>query len=206
MKKTVIINIPMTAHVQSIVYVSKDASLPASSRAVGYPVVSFLEKTLQKKDQVTFLLLAKRSTYSKCEERMEELKEQMAQANEAIGAEIVYKTIYSDFDESKEVHEQLMQAIVEHIELDTHIIADITYGPKDLPIVVFAALNFAERFLGCSVDNIIYGQGVFNEEGTLEETTICDLSPLYALNNLTNTIRCKDPEQAKAILNSIITL
>lgn len=206
MKKTVIVNIPMTVKVQNIVYASHDASLPASEREVGYPVISFLEKTLKPEDEVKMVFLAKQSKYSMCDQRMEEFKEQMNAANGEINAKITYEVIYSEFSEDKNVHEQLMKEIVEHIDTDSHVIADITYGPKDLPIVVFTALNFAERFLNCPIDNIIYGQGVFNEEGKLEETQICDLSPLYALNTLTNTIRCKDPEQAKSILNSIISL
>ena len=206
MKKTVIISIPMTVNVQNTVYSSDDVSLPASGRAVGYPVISFLEETLQPEDEVTFILIAKQSKYSKEEMRISQLKEQMDAANEKTGAKIEYVTIYSEFSEKKDVHEQLMQAIVEKMEPEAHVIADITYGPKDLPIVIFTALNFAERFLGCRIDNILYGQGVFNEEGKLEDTKISDLSPLYALNTLTNTIRCNDPEQAKTILNSIISL
>ena len=206
MKKTVIINMPMTVNVQNTVYVSNDASLPASDRAVGYPVISFLEKSLDPEDQVKFLLLAKKSKYSKCEQRINELKEQMQAANETIGAELEYEILYSEFSEEKDVHEQLMQAIIEKVEPETHIITDITYGPKDLPIVVFAVLNFAERFLNCNIDNILYGQGIFNDEGKLEDTKICDLSPLYALNSLTNKIKCDNPQQAKTLLKSIISI
>ena len=206
MNKTVIINIPMTAKVQTTIYKSDDASLPASDRAVGYPVISFLEKTMRPEDQIKFILLAKESKYSLCELRIEEFKEEMKAANQGIGAELKYEILYSEFSQKRDVHEQLMQAIVEKIDLETHIIADITYGPKDLPMVVFAVLNFAERFLNCQIDNILYGQGVFNDEGKLEDTMICDLSPLYALNTLTNKMKCSEPEKAKEILNSIISL
>lgn len=206
MKKTVIINIPMTIDVQNIVYTSRDASLPASGRAVGYPVLSFLERTLQKEDEIRFVLIEKTSRYSRGEQRIAEFQEQFAAINQEIGAAVSYEIIRSEFKQSRRVHEQLMEAIVNKIEVGAQVIVDITYGPKDLPIVVFAALNFAERFLDCSIEHIIYGQGVFNDEGQLEETEICDLSPLYALNTLNNTIRCKDPQKAKEILHSVITL
>jgi len=206
MKKTVIVNIPMTAPVQNIVYVSDDASLPASKRAVGYPVISLLEEIMQPEDEVKIVLIAKTSKYSMCEQRIEEFKQQMEAANDKAGAKLIYEVLYSDFSESRDVHEQLMAAIVEHIDPDAEVITDITYGPKDLPIVVFAALNFAERFLNCKIEHIIYGLGIFNEEGKLEDTKICDLSPLYALSGLTNKIKCDSPEKAKEILNSIISL
>lgn len=206
MKKTVIINIPMTVNVQNIVYTSRDASLPASERAVGYPVLSFLERTLQKEDEVRFILIAKYSMYSRSEQRIAEFQEQFAAINQEIGAAVSYEILRSEFEQSRDVHEQLMEAIVNKIEVGAQVIADITYGPKDLPIVVFTALNFAEHFLNCSIDHIIYGQGVFNDEGKLEETEICDLSPLYALNTLTGMIRCKDPQKSKEILHSVISL
>ena len=60
----------------------------------------------------------------------------------------------------------------------SHIIADITFGPKDVPIIVFAVLGFAEKSLGCEVDHIIYGQANF-ENGRPVNTKICDMSPLY---------------------------
>ena len=196
----------MTAKVQTIIYKSDDASLPASDRAFGYPVISFLEKTMSPEDQITFILIAKQSKYSLCEQRIEEFKEEMKAANEKIGAELNYEVLYSEFSQKRDVHEQLMQAIVDKIDIETHLIADITFGPKDLPMVVFSALNFAQRFLNCQIDNILYGQGVFNEEGKLEDTMICDLGPLYALNGLTNKMKCDEPEKAKELLHTIISL
>lgn len=54
-----------------------------------------------------------------------------------------------------------MGRIIDEIDDESHIIADITYGLKDLPIIIFSALGFAERFLGCEIDAIIYGQANF---------------------------------------------
>ena len=39
-----------------------------------------------------------------------------------------------------------MLKIVDEIEDNSHILCDITYGPKDLPIVLFSVLNFAEKY------------------------------------------------------------
>ena len=50
-----------------------------------------------------------------------------------------------------------MGSIVDELEIGARVLVDTTYGPKDLPIVIFTALNFAEKFLECQIDNIIYG-------------------------------------------------
>jgi hypothetical protein len=95
--------------------------------------------------------------------------------------------------------------IVDEIDDKTHIIADITYGPKDLPIVLFSAMNFAEKFLECEIENIIYGQAVF-KDGKPTDTKICDMVPLYYLNSVTNTIRSEDSTRARQMLKSLLSL
>jgi len=206
MQITVIVNMPMTMIPQRKKYVSDDKSIAASDREVGYPVLSFLEETINTDDSLKFLLLTKHSEFSKWEQRVEEFKSEADQINRKIEAEITFEILDSDFEETKYVHEKLMEKIVSHIDNGSHIIADITYGPKDLPIVVFSALMFAEKFLGCQIDNIIYGQGVFNDEGEIINTKICDMSPLYALNSLTGTMQCDDPQKARKMLNAIVSL
>ena len=79
MKKNVIINVPMTIMPQKTRYDSDDRSLPVSDRATGFPVMSFLERTLAKEDEVKMILLAKRSPYSKWEQRVNEIREEIAE-------------------------------------------------------------------------------------------------------------------------------
>lgn len=42
-----------------------------------------------------------------------------------------------------------MGNIVDELEIGAHVLVDATYGPKDLPIVIFTTHNFAEKFLEC---------------------------------------------------------
>ena len=98
-----------------------------------------------------------------------------------------------------------MSKIVDEIEDNSHIICDTTYGPKDLPIVLFSVLNFAEKYLKCDIDNILYGQATF-VDGKPTDTKLCDMSPLYYLNSVTNTIRCDDPNKAREMLKNLLSL
>ena len=171
-----------------------------------FPIAAFLESRMGSEDEITCLLIAKHSAYSISEERIALFQKEMETANEKAGAKIRYIVIDSEFDEAKEIHEKLMLEIVKNIDNDSHILADITFGPKDVPIVVFAVLNFAEKFLGCQVDNIIYGKGLFDRNNDFIEGKICELSPLYSLSSLTNTLECSDPEKARTMLESIVSL
>ena len=98
-----------------------------------------------------------------------------------------------------------MGRLVDEIDTGAHIMADVTYGPKDLPIVIFSALNFAEKFLRCEIDNIVYGQATFKDDRVVG-SAICDMIPLYCLSSVTNTIKCDESEKARQMLKSLLEL
>lgn len=205
MKKTVICNIPMKERIDKVLYTSDDASLPVAERMVRFPICAFLEKTLSADDELEVIILVKKDRYGHYEKNVELFKTELTEANTNIGAAINYCEIDTDFEQTKSVHEQLMGQIVDAFSVGSHILVDITYGPKDLPIVIFYALNFAEKFLDCTVDNIVYGQASF-VNGQAVDTKICDMIPLYCLGSVTNTIRCDEPEKARSMLKALLAL
>lgn len=205
MKKTIICNIPMKEKVDLAVYVSDDKSIPVSQKQVRYPINSFLEQTMTSDDELKIILLKKKDENSHYQKNMDDFKLELDEANKNIGAKLSYIVIDTDFSQSRMVHEQLMGSIVEELEIGTHILVDTTYGPKDLPIIIFTALSFAEKFLECKVDNILYGQASF-VDGKVVSTKICDMIPLYYLASITNTIHCVDAEKAKKMLKSLLSI
>ena len=204
MKKILICNVPM-GNKSKLVYPCRDLSLPTSDKAYTYPSLSFLEKTIESSDELKVILLAKKSEYSDWERNVEIFKEDLINAN-AENIKVDFSVIDTDFSEEQSVHEELMKKIIDEIEEKTKIIADVTYGPKDLPLIVFAALGFAEKFLGCSIDNIIYGQSDFDKDGRPQNPRICDFIPLYSLCSLTGTINCHDADKARKMLNTLLSL
>lgn len=205
MKKTIICNIPMKEKVDQALYISDDKSLPVADKKVRYPICAFLEKTTAAEDELKVIILVKKDNYGHYNRNTEFFKEELAVANADVGASIEYTVIDTDFDESRSVHEQLMGKIVDELSVGSHILVDTTYGPKDLPIVIFAALNFAEKFLDCTVDHIVYGQASF-VEGQAIDTKICDLIALYCLGTITSTIHCSEPEKARSMLKALLSL
>ena len=205
MRKTVICNITMKEKTDKCKYRTTDLSLPVSAREVVYPVSAFLEKTLTMDDEIKAVMLVKKDPNGNYQKNAAEFVEEILAINESIGAKIDFKTVETSFSEEQTVHEELLGKIVDEIDDKTHIIADITYGPKDLPIVLFSAMNFAEKFLECEIENIIYGQAVF-KDGKPTDTKICDMVPLYYLNSVTNTIRSEDSIRARQMLKSLLSL
>ncbi len=204
MKKTIICNIPMKS-VKTNVFLSKDLSLPVSKSDYVYPINSFLSQTISEGDEVRAILLVKKDKKGIYKDNIGKFELEMNSICGGKKIPLEYKIIETEFNQEKETHEQVMGRLVDEIEIGTHILADITFGPKDLPIEVFTALSFAERFLKCSIENIIYGQAEFGADGSILKTEIWDMIPLYYLNSLTNTIKCDDPEKARQMLKSLLT-
>ena len=116
MRKFVICNVPMKSNVDRVVYESDDLSLPVSERAVRYPVSAFLEKTLSSGDELKVLMLVKKDEYSHYEKNSQFFIDELNEINKNIGAEIEFKVIDTEFEQSQAVHEQLMLKIVEEFE------------------------------------------------------------------------------------------
>ena len=205
MNKTIICGIPMKKVIDQVVYRSDDKSIPSADRAVRYPINAFLEETLKPSDELKIILLVKQDPHGSHEHNIGLFKEELANANASIGAKVSYTVIDTDFSQSKSVHEHLMGRLVDEFDIGAHVIVDTTYGPKDLPIVIFTSLNFAEKFLKCEIDNIIYGQASF-VDGHAVDTKLCDMIPLYYLGSITNTIHCIEPEKAKSMLKALLSI
>lgn len=205
MKKTVICNIPMKERVDLSVYASDDQSLPVFGKAVRYPINSFLAETMTQDDEIKVILLVKKDQYGHYEKNTANFRAELNSINGAIGATLDIIIIDTEFEETKATHELLLGQIIDYLDAGAHILADVTYGPKDLLVVLFIALNFAENFLECSIDNIVYGQASF-VDGQAVDTKICDMAPLYCLSSITNTIHCSTPDKAKNMLKALLSL
>ena len=205
MKKIIICSIPMRENVEKTVYISNDLSLPVSERACKYPVNSFLSQTIEQGDEWKVILLVKKDRNANYKKNTEDFRKEMEEICGCSGAKAEYVVIDTDFDQEKETHEQVMGRLVDEIEVGAHIISDITYGPKDLPIIIFSALNFAEKFLECAIKNILYGKAEFKDH-KIVSSEICDMISLYYLSSVTNTIRCDDPQKARQMLKSLLSI
>ena len=205
MKKTVICNIPMREKVTKTIYRSDDLSVPVSSREVMYPINAFFEKTLSKGDEIDFVLLAKTDEYSSSEENIAHFKAEFSEISKGLEIKANFRVINTAFSQKPSVHEELMEKLVDNITTNSQIYSDMTYGPKDMSIILFTALRFADKFLNCQIENIIYGQANF-KDGEAFNTKIYDMMPLFYLNSLTETVNCSDPENARKMLKTLLDM
>lgn len=205
MKKTILYNVKMFGDADPVIYESTDETLPVVEKAVRYPVNVFLEKTLQSGDEVKAVFIAKQDEGEAYKSNLEKCRQEFIQMAEITGINYETAEVLTPFHESYEVHSRLLMDLVDEINENADLIVDMTYGPKDLVVVLFAALNIADKFLGCEIQNIMYGKAD-RKNGEIVSTSICEMSPLYYLNSVVNVMDARNPEDAKAALKVLLQL
>ena len=210
--KIVFSDLPMKKELHSLNYkVDGNKTIEYEGKVV-FPVNAVLAKTMQKGEKVKIVLLSKKDIEGNSKNNEVKFKEELSEINRNIGADIEYVPLETPFVETRDVHETLFRKMIATLEEKAEIIGDVTYGPKPLPIIMFAVMNFAEKFFKANIRNIIYGKVDFVDDGSGTVKTkpinpiIFDLTPLYYLNNLTNTMEYKSSEDAVKALDTLLDL
>lgn len=205
MKKIVFCNIMMKGRLNAFCYNVRGNSTIEYDGEVIFPINGVLARTLNKDDDVKVVLLKKEDIEGNSERNTGEYKNELDKINLNIGAKIEYKILSAPHDESREIQEKLFKEILGEFEEGAAVYADITYGTKSLPIIVFSALNFAERFFKADIKNIVYGKVDFDRDNKPCNPELFDMSALFFLNSIVNTIECADGNSAIKILDAIIS-
>jgi len=204
MKKIVFCNIMMKNEIERHRYKVNGNSSVEFDGEVAFPINGVLARTLKKGDDVKVVLLKKEDISGNSGKNTGEFIGELDRINAGIGAKIEYKILSTPHNESREVQEKLLKDMIEELENGAEIYADITFGTKSLPIIVFSALNFAEKFFKAEIKNIVYGKVDFKDNKAVNPE-LFDMTALFYLNSIANTMECKDGESAKRLLHTILS-
>ena len=172
-----------------------------------YAINSVLARTMKKDDEIKVVLLETRAGDKAGTKNAQLFMNELNEINtsNSIGAKITYEIIPSDFLASKKGLNEIYLKLIKNLEPDIEVSADITFGPKSLPLLIFTAMQFGEKFFDCSIGNVIYMKAEFKNNILVEGTQlICDYTPLYMLNSFTNTIECTNGEKAIASVEALL--
>lgn len=202
MKKIVIATVPSDDRLAKRIYPVDGNAAIQVQEPIYFAVNSALANNLQKDDDVKVILLGTTRENDFVKKNTTLFMEELAHFNK-VGAHIQEATIMRPFDESKTNFHFMYEALIEQLEEGAELYVDITYGPKTPVLLIFAVLQFAEKFFHCSIGNIVYSKVIF-KPGTSEilpgSEMIYDITPLYMLNSITNTLECSNGDVAvKAI-------
>lgn len=210
MKKIIFINVPISTNPDPVQYkVIGNKNLEFSGKVMS-PINSILAKTLKKEDDVKIVYVKEQQKEQNDKHFEKTMQEELNNINKNIGAKIEYKVICKAFEETQESHGELLETLIDELEENAEVSADITYGAKPLPFIIFNVLTFAAKLCNADITNVIYGKVEFvkQPDGSTkkENPTIFDLSQLYYLNSISSTIKCKNMSEAREIIKKIINI
>lgn len=203
--KIIFTTIPMKEKIEKLQYpVVGNKSIQYES-TVYFPVNAVLAKTMQKNEAVKIVRLM--NTAGASGQNAKLFQTELERINKNIGAHISFFDVTEAFEESKETHENRFRKLLDYLDSNAEIIADITFGQKTLPIVLFCVLHFAEKFFNAEIKHIIYGKAEF-ENGEIKKGSqyIFDVTPLYYLNSLTSAMEAPDGTSAIKTIDQFFAL
>lgn len=205
MKKIIFCDIPMRKDLNAVCYAGKGNAGCNYAGEVIFPINAVLAEKLKSGDEVKVVLLKTSGGDDCAGTNAGHFMSELDAINKNIGAAITYETVETAFDESKENHEKRFRQMLEKIEYSCEIYADITYGPRPLPMVLMCVLNFAEKFFDADIKKIVYGK-VDWIKGVPANPELFDVTSLYYLNNLTNSMEAENGEAALKAIDSFFAL
>ncbi|MDO4467857.1 MAG: TM1812 family CRISPR-associated protein [Bacillota bacterium] len=102
-----------------------------------------------------------------------------------------FKTLYETFVEDENEH------------YDVYF--DFTFGYRPTPMTIFVACNYADKFLkNVKIKNLIYSQ--FNHANPNGAQPIIDITSLYLLNNLIDTLSMMNSSKPMEFIDKVFKL
>lgn len=164
---------------------------------VYYAINAVLAKSLKDNDDVKIILLETKAGDKAGSKNAQLFMDELNEINEKIKAKISYEIIPFDFITGKNGFKELYLKLIKNLEPGAELYSDITFGPKALPLLIFAAMQFGEKFFDCSIGNVIYLKNEFKNGQVVENSQlVCDYTSLYLLNSFTNAIESDSGSKA----------
>lgn len=175
---------------------------------VMFPINAVLAKIIKKGERVKVVEFTTKDEKGCWEKNISAFEKELNTLNQDFGAELEFVPIVENFVEDKPTHEKRFKSLIDTVENGADIIADITYGPKTLPLILFSALAFSEKFFNANIQNIIYAKINYDINNNIIEGSqkIYDITSLYYLNSLTTAMDAPDGDTAKKMMDNFFKL
>ena len=206
MEITVFTNLAMKKNLQKVHYEVEGNKSIEYSGEVCFPINGVLAKKLTKADNVKVVIFAKEDKDGNTEENERIFKDELNTLNQTIGANIEYKVIRTPFVETPDMHYDMILKGIDELSQNATIYADVTYGPKTLPFIIFYVLKFAEKYYNANIENIVYGKIDFRNDNKIEDFKIFDITPLFYLNGLMDSFENIQSDKARELLEKFFKI
>lgn len=123
-----------------------------------------------------------------------------------IGVSCVVSKIGVPFDETVETHLDTFKTLIGKISDGDTVLADMTYGPKCLAIILMMAMNYGYRVCkDCAIECFVYGSIDFRD-GHPCGRRIYDITSLFLMDQIVNELAKSGNRNPMKVIESILTM
>lgn len=165
-----------------------------------FPILLSLKASAEKDELVNITLLISENspgTSANFLNLMMELKELAGD----IGFKYDLTEIRIAGEETPEKQKRVFEALIETLRDGDSIFADITFGHKAIPIIIFTALSFGYKL--CQNTEV---RSVFYADRSLEIPVIHDISTLFYMESVIHSVSQSVPDDPLPIIKRILNM
>ena len=205
MKKIVFVDISMKEKLEAVSYENTGNACCAYKVPVVYPINAVLSEKIKKNEEIKIVLIQTKGNSSLVEKNTKIFQTELENINANIGAKIEYSFIETNYEELKSNNENRLKLMLSQIEENSELYADLTFGPRTVPMIVLCAFSFAEKFYNSDIKKIIYGK-VDWKDGKPKNPELYDVTSLYYLNSFTYSLASNSRQKALKSLETFFSL
>ena len=171
-----------------------------SEMETSFPILLPISQTAEKDELINItLLISENSSVSSGNflRLMMELKELAGD----IGFKYDLTEIRIAGEETPEKQKRVFEALIETLRDGDSIFADITFGHKAIPIIIFTALSFGYKL--CQNTEV---SSVFYADRSLEIPVIHDISTLFYMESVIHSVSQSVPDDPLPIIKRILNM
>ncbi len=170
------------------------------SEPARFPIHILIHNTVKSGEKIRITMIY--PDYENCHNNYKLFIEELDKIKNDIGFEYEIDKISTPYSENIEDHLDLFGKLLDSIHDDDEIYADISYGSKPVPIIIFMVLTYAYKFRDGFIENIIYSLVNFNKQNEFYLGALYDVTALFYMNSTINTMdETSNPEKfIKAML------
>lgn len=168
-----------------------------------FPISRLIEATMQTGDEAEVITV--RQTNDSGDENLNRLKQDLT----ALHIDYQIKDITTPENQNKDALLELFKRLAQAIDPQCCVYADSTFGTKTYPIVLFAALNYAEKIKECELQCLLYQEQRRDmQTHKATGTYLYDITSLFYLSSVVDALNQSEAsfEEKDALLGSLLNL
>lgn len=181
MKKTIVYPIRFSIRHDKIIYHAGENEFEEYiNEKMTFPLDHVILNDISEEDDICAILVETIHPERNTDEFVAEAKEEISNTLSGHCKSIEFKVVKIPYASKKEELGHIYKSLCKEIVPNSNIFVDFTFGPKYLPLILFCVLNYAEKYLECTINRLIYGLFDTRRENP---GTMVDFTTLYLLNS-----------------------